>query len=198
MKKALVVDDTKAHRLLISKCLESENYLVEVAGKGKKAMELLEKNTYDIIFLDIKMPFMSGTSVLQWLRGKGISTPVVIVTAYATVKNALDCTNLGVVSYLQKPFTLQKYKRLMEDLALKGEETKGQKIHNQEKVQSNLENAISMFNEGKFNNALECLKNLLAIEPENAEIYFWLSKTYLALENEEHAEKFFKAYQIFK
>lgn len=215
MKSALVIDDTKAHRLLISRCLENENFQVETAAKGKEAVDLLVENTYDIIFLDIKMPFMSGTSVLEWMRKNDILTPVVIVTAYATVKNALDCTRLGAISYVQKPLTQQKLKKLMQELEEKYEvyKRKSENIHiNKDKVNSSasqkgknnealhfdIQRVIGLFNKAKYKEALEYLKELLARDPSNAEIYLWLSKSYSALGNAEYADKFSKTYQIFK
>lgn len=61
LKKALVIDDTKSSRILLAKCLGNEGYAVTTAGSGKQALGLLQTEKFQIIFLDIKMPFMSGT-----------------------------------------------------------------------------------------------------------------------------------------
>src|SRR5471030_2230356 len=107
MKKVLVVDDTKNIRMLLTTCLELKDYKVLTAEDGKSAIDIVkaEKNSIDIIFLDIRMPEMNGTEVLKIIRGLGVKCPVIIMTAYATVKNAVDCTKLGAVAYLQKPFS---------------------------------------------------------------------------------------------
>ena len=105
MKKVLIVDDTKNIRMLLSKCLELEGFEVDTAADGLEAVRMLSKNDYDLAFLDIKLPEISGTEVLKRIRGIGVDVPVIIITAYATVKNAVDCTKLGSVAYLQKPFT---------------------------------------------------------------------------------------------
>ena len=101
MKKVLVIDDTKNIRMLLTTCLELKGYKVLTADSGKSAIDILkeEKQSIDIIFLDIRMPEMSGTEVLKIIRDMGFNCPVIIMTAFATVKNAVDCTKLGAAAY---------------------------------------------------------------------------------------------------
>ena len=103
LKRVLVVDDTKNIRLLLTKCLELEGYEVETASNGQEGYEKICGGAYNLVFLDIKLPELSGTEVLRRIRAQGIPTPVIIITAYPTVKNAVECTQLGSIAYLQKP-----------------------------------------------------------------------------------------------
>lgn len=121
MERVLVVDDTKNIRTLLSKCLELEGYSVETASDGKDAIRRILTEPFDLIFLDIKMPQFSGTEVLKQIRECGVDTPVVIITAYATIKNAVECTKLGAVAYLQKPFTAEKVKNTLKEILKEGE-----------------------------------------------------------------------------
>ncbi|MGL5354095.1 MAG: response regulator [Clostridium sp.] len=105
MKTVLIVDDTKNIRLLLSKCLELENYTVHAATNATEALELVSLHTFDVAFIDIKMPNISGTALLELLRAKGFTFPVIIMTAFGTIKNAVTTTQLGAKAYLQKPFT---------------------------------------------------------------------------------------------
>ena len=114
MKKVLVVDDTKNIRMILTKCLELEGYEVMTASDGKQALEMFKSYTFDLAFLDIKLPEIRGTEVLKRIREQGITTPVIIITAYATVKNAVDCTNLGAVAYVQKPFSADKIRTILK------------------------------------------------------------------------------------
>ncbi len=125
MKRALIADDTKNIRLLLSRCLEHEGYQVATAQNGPQALEMAQSTPYDLIMLDIKMPEMSGTEVLRRLRQQHIDTPVVVMTAYGAIKNAVETTNLGALCYLQKPFTADKIKKVLEELQqeLAGDET---------------------------------------------------------------------------
>lgn len=197
MKKALVVDDTKSSRILLTKCLEHEGYLVTTAGKGKQALELLRTDHYNIVFLDVKMPFMSGTEVYKWMKQNGIQTPVVITTAYATVKNAVECTQMGAVAYLQKPFTVEKFKELLSEIEQRifYEDWKGFSDINE---QSDLQKAKKELECGNTEAALIHLKQALSIDPVNSEIYLLLSKVYSLIGNEEYTGKFMKAYEAFK
>lgn len=92
MKKVLVVDDAKNIRMLLTKCLELEGYQVKTATNGKDALVLFSSERFDLAFLDIKLPELSGTEVLRRIRAQGNDTPVIVITAYPTVKNAVECT----------------------------------------------------------------------------------------------------------
>jgi two-component system OmpR family response regulator len=116
MQKILIVDDTKNIRLLLQTCLEAAGYQVQTAENGELALRLLQTATFALIFLDIKLPELSGTEVLRRMRGQGVKTPVIIMTAFATVKNAVECTKLGAVTYLQKPFTADKVRRIVAEV----------------------------------------------------------------------------------
>lgn len=127
MERVLVVDDTKNIRTLLSKCLELEGYEVETASDGKEAIGKIMGTPFDLIFLDIKMPQFSGTEVLKKIRENGINTPVIIITAYATIKNAVECTKMGAVAYLQKPFTAEKVKNTLKEIKEEGVMVYGRK-----------------------------------------------------------------------
>lgn len=116
MKRVLVVDDTKNIRLLLTKCLEMEDCTVTAAENGQEALSILQKKSFDLAFLDVRMPEISGTEVLRKMRDNGITTPVIMMTAFGTVKNAVECTQLGAVAYLQKPFTANKVHQVMQTL----------------------------------------------------------------------------------
>ena len=118
MKRALVVDDTKNIRILLEKTLELEGFTVETASTGSEALDKLRSQEYDLVFLDIKLPEVSGTEVLRKIRSEGNNTPVIIITAYPTVKNAVDCIQLGAITYLQKPFTADRLKNTLKQFNL--------------------------------------------------------------------------------
>lgn len=192
MKKILVVDDTKNIRMLLTKCLEHEGYQVETASDGQEALDMFRKNKYNLAFLDIKMSKLSGTEVLKSIREIGIDTPVIIITAYATVKNAVECTRLGAVTYIQKPFTADKIRAVLSELMgrLKDDSEAQQR-------ESHLKVAKQSIEAGAFEEALVVLKGIIAEEIDNPECYFLLSKAYEGMGNRQKADKFYKAYLIF-
>lgn len=192
MKRILVIDDTKNIRMLLTKCLEHEGYQVETASDGQEALDMFRKSRYDLAFLDIKMSKLSGTEVLKSIREMGIETPVIIITAYATVKNAVECTRLGAVTYLQKPFTAEKIRAVLSELMNRNEENVLP-----EKTEMLLEQSRELINTGDYTDAIEVLKAIIAKEIDNSEVYFLISKAYQGMGNKENAEKFYKAYLIF-
>ncbi|WP_076719168.1 response regulator [Clostridium pasteurianum] len=119
MKNVLIVDDTKANRIFITECFHGEGYEAKAVGSGKEAMKLLLKETYRFVVLDVKMPFISGTQLLKWIKENNIDTKVIMITAYATVKNALECINNGAIDYIQKPFTTNRFKKFIGDIEKK-------------------------------------------------------------------------------
>lgn len=192
MKRILVIDDTKNIRMLLTKCLEHEGYQVETASDGLEALDMLSKDKYDLTFLDIKMSKLSGTEVLKSIREMGIDTPVIIITAYATVKNAVECTKLGAVTYLQKPFTAEKIRTVLSELMHRNEDSVlfG-------RTGNILEQSRELISKGAFTEALGMLKEILAKEIDNPEVYFLISKAYQGMGNRKNSERFYKTYLIF-
>jgi len=186
MKHVLVVDDTKNIRLLLTKCLELEGYTVKTANDGHEALEMFKSEVFDLAFLDIKMPQVSGTEVLKRIRELGINTPVIIITAYATVKNAVECTQMGAVAYIQKPFTADKVRSILNDFI-------GTSNTNTLEVEIlKIEAAIEMH---YYTNAIELLKKTISIDPTNSNLYLLYSKAYLGMNNDIMAEKFYSIYK---
>lgn len=182
MIQVLVVDDTKNIRALLTKCLEHEGYDVKTAVDGKTALEIISKERFDLIFLDIRMPEISGTEVLRRIRETGINTPVVIITAFGTVKNAVDCTQLGAVAYLLKPFTENKIKMVLEEmLHIKSDK-------------SSLDNILNLANQkmkiGHFQEAELLLKNSIPAYSLEPDIYILLSKVCDSLKKNEESKKY--------
>jgi two-component system, OmpR family, response regulator len=190
MKKALIVDDTKNIRILLTTCLELNGYDVTTANNGQQALEEFNKDKFDLAFLDIKMPELSGTEVLRKIRESGINTPVIIMTAFATVKNAVECTKLGAVTYLQKPFTADKVKMVLKEIY----EGKVEDVD----INDCIKRSKEMLNSGMIDESYELLKKGLSIEPANSEIYFLIGKVYEKREDAEQARKFYAASKQFQ
>jgi DNA-binding response OmpR family regulator len=81
-KHVLVIDDDEAVRASFVQALEDTEYPVDTIELGEKGLEMVHKTEYGLIFLDLKMPGMSGVETLRELRRMGIDTPVYIVTAF--------------------------------------------------------------------------------------------------------------------
>jgi len=198
MKKVLVVDDTKNIRMLLTTCLELKGYKVLTAESGKSAINIVkeEKHSIDIIFLDIRMPEMNGTEVLKIIREMGVKCPVIIMTAYATVKNAVDCTKLGAVVYLQKPFTPDRVSSILEEILTSSESLDEDSMYLEEETILILKSK-RLIEDGKFEEAFNTLKTLLAINPYNKEIYHLISEVNKNMKKFNHAKLFKNIYELF-
>lgn len=116
-KKILIVDDEESVRWVIGKCLEKADYKVDYGVSGSHALERVSSEYFSLIILDITMPDISGLEVLHEIRTRGIETPVIIITAQNTVKNAIDAMKEGAFDYIAKPFDLDEV-RLTVDRAI--------------------------------------------------------------------------------
>ncbi len=102
----LVVDDEDALRTVLSNELSNEGYLVKSAGDGDEAVSELQKEGYDLILLDIKMPRMNGFEVLKFIKEHHPKSKVVMLTGFADLKNAIESKKLGADDFVSKPYDL--------------------------------------------------------------------------------------------
>ena len=102
--KILVVDDELNMRKTLSGILLQQGYDVKVCGDGKKAIEVLGVEQFNLIITDIKMPHMDGMVMLSALREKNNEIPVIIITGHATVDSAINAVKLGAYDYIRKPY----------------------------------------------------------------------------------------------
>lgn len=118
MKKVLIVDDEKNHRLMMKLHLTDEGYDCIEATDGLVAYNEIIENKPDIILLDITMDIMDGFALLKKIRLENINTPVVIVTAHTDVKTAVSAMKLGATDFVTKPVDIkaliQTVKKLLE------------------------------------------------------------------------------------
>ncbi|MCK5125385.1 MAG: sigma-54-dependent Fis family transcriptional regulator [candidate division Zixibacteria bacterium] len=108
MSRILVIDDEPKMTMLISASLEDAGHSVTTAGTGKEAMTLLKKNSYDLVVSDIRLPAPDGMEILSWLSKNVPETMVIMMTAFAEVKNAVEAMKMGASDYLIKPFPLEE------------------------------------------------------------------------------------------
>ena len=110
MSRILVVDDEESMRQLLEIALRKEGYRLTLAESGKKATEIFDKSSYDLVISDIKMPDMSGVEVLRHIKETDPTVPVIMITAYASAETAVEALRLGAYDYLTKPFKLEELK----------------------------------------------------------------------------------------
>jgi two-component system, NtrC family, response regulator AtoC len=113
-KRVLVADDEKNMRWVLSQALTAEGYEVIEASDGKSTLEAINEQAPDLMLLDHKMPAPDGMEVLRRIRGKGLSFPVIMLTAHGNVATAVEAIKAGATEYLTKPFDLEELKLAVE------------------------------------------------------------------------------------
>lgn len=105
----LVVDDSTTNVVLLEAILDEKGYKIETALNAKEAYTLIDKNTPDLILLDLLMPKISGFDFLKEIRKneKTKDTPVIVVSALTDEENIEKIMNMGAVDFVKKPIDLQ-------------------------------------------------------------------------------------------
>lgn len=110
MENILIIDDEKSLLDLLSVVFKKEGYGVRTALSASQAYEIFDKEDLDLIVTDIKMPETDGMDVLRYLREKHPDVPVVMITAYGSVNQAVEALKIGALDYVVKPFDVEELK----------------------------------------------------------------------------------------
>src|SRR5574337_532323 len=104
----LVVDDEKGQREILKTILESEGFDVGVASGAQEALSAIQKNNFDLVFSDLKMPGVDGHELLKQINREKPSISIVIVTAHGSIDSAVEAIRHGAFDYLTKPLDREK------------------------------------------------------------------------------------------
>lgn len=124
----LLVEDGKANQVVIMSMLENAGYKVELAEDGLQAIESVKRKFYDLILMDISMPYMDGieaASLIRGMAGEIAKIPIIAITAYTTVIDRQRCFESGMNDYLTKPINkktlIKTVKKWLADKELQDE-----------------------------------------------------------------------------
>ncbi|HEX6775099.1 MAG TPA: sigma-54 dependent transcriptional regulator, partial [Methylomirabilota bacterium] len=106
--RVLIVDDEKSMRDLLSITLEKEGYDVSSATGGETAIEMLHRDSVDVVITDLRMPKVDGLQVLRAAKEISPDTTVIMITAVASTESAVEAMKLGAYDYITKPFKLDE------------------------------------------------------------------------------------------
>ncbi|MFZ3115490.1 MAG: sigma-54 dependent transcriptional regulator [Syntrophales bacterium] len=106
MKQILIADDDLSMRQALAESLESCGFEVETAENGADALQKFQKGKFEVVVTDMRMPKMTGMDVLRGIKEISPQTPVILITAYGTVKTAVEAMKEGAAEFIMKPFSL--------------------------------------------------------------------------------------------
>ncbi len=113
--KLLIVDDEETFLESIAQRLELRDFEVTKATNGVDAIKTAKQQKYDLALLDLKMPGMDGKEVLEILKKEHKFIEVIMLTGHGSLEPAVECTKLGAIGYLPKPYEFEKLIEILKD-----------------------------------------------------------------------------------
>jgi len=114
MNTVLIVDDEKNYLVVLEDLLTEEGYEVLTASSGREALELIREVPIQTVLTDIKMPEMNGVELMEEIRNLDSGLPIILMTAYAEVNQAVEAMKKGALDHIQKPFDNDEIKRAVQ------------------------------------------------------------------------------------
>jgi two-component system response regulator PilR (NtrC family) len=113
--KILVADDEQSMREFLDIMLKKEGYKVSLASNGEEVVKLIEKDIFDLVLMDIRMPRLDGISALKKIKATSPETIVIMITAYASADTAIKAMKEGAYDYITKPFKVDEIKLVINN-----------------------------------------------------------------------------------
>ncbi|MDA8414879.1 MAG: sigma-54 dependent transcriptional regulator [Desulfobacteraceae bacterium] len=159
LTRILVADDEESMRWVLSKALKRKGFSVDLASDGRQALSMIQDGSYDLAILDIKMPGITGLDLLDKIREQKKDLLVVIMTAEASMKNAVEAMKRGAYDYITKPFDLDVIDAIIEKVG-RAREVAGQ---------------VSMLKQ-ELKERYQVEKNIIGNSPVMREVYKTIGK----------------------
>lgn len=139
--KILLVEDEFIAQIIGQNIIEKAGYNLDIVNSTNHALNMLKKNTYDLIFMDLGLPGVSGLEFTKEIINKfKLTTPIVAITAFNSDSKKEECIKNGFFEFIEKPFTEQQLKKVIEKIPFKRQQqviTSEVKIIDNNKVKNN-------------------------------------------------------------
>ncbi|HOO57479.1 MAG TPA: sigma-54 dependent transcriptional regulator [bacterium] len=111
--RILVVDDKQSIVEILETVLREDGYAVSSAFRGEEAIKKLEEESYELLLCDIRLPDIDGMKILEYAVSREEGPAVIMITAYGSIENAIECMKLGADDYITKPFNLDELRAVV-------------------------------------------------------------------------------------
>ena len=159
MRKILVVDDEPNIRKMLMRVLSSEGFTVKEAVNGLEALKKIEEENYSLVLLDLKVPGLNGIETLEKIREYDKDLPVIMMSAYGSIPEAVEAMKKGAIDYLIKPFDIEELKIIVER-AIQQYELKVENIYYREEEEKRFNFEEIIGKSKAINGVLEMIKNV--------------------------------------
>jgi two-component system nitrogen regulation response regulator NtrX len=136
MKSVLIIDDEKNIRETLKDVLEDEGYTIFTAENGKHGLDVLDVHAVDVVLLDLWLPEMGGMEVLEKIKKRNETVPVVIISGHGTIDTAVKATKGGAFDFLEKPLSIERVLTVI-DHAIKMNRLKQENLVLRQRSQNN-------------------------------------------------------------
>ena len=159
MRKILVVDDEQNIRRMLTRVLSPEGFIVKEADNGLEALKRLQEESYSLVLLDLKMPGLNGIETLKKIRENDLNLPVIMMSAYGSIPEAVEAMKLGALDYLIKPFDIEELKIIIKR-AIKQYELNVENIYYREEEEKRFNFDEIIGKSRSISKVLEMVKNV--------------------------------------
>ena len=182
MERILIVDDDITFALMLRTWLAKRGFDVESVGSVAAARTALAKGSYSLVLSDMRLPDEDGIALLQWMSGEGIAAPVIVMTSYAEIQNAVRSMKLGARDYVAKPVNpdelLKKIREALEASAasesfeLAERSARGERTEKAEKGVRGTRDSVEPLNyiEGRSDAARQLYEYVRLVAPTNMSV----------------------------
>ena len=153
--RILVVDDEESSRETLGELLTIHKFQVKTVGTAREVLDILEQDSFDLIISDLVMPKMDGITLTKNIKSMGIETPVIVITAFATIEHAVESMKAGAFDFITKPFNYDQINLIIKKAL---ENKRLQKLAMEReyyKKLSTCDELTELFNYRYFNETLE-------------------------------------------
>ena len=159
MRKILVIDDEQNIRKMLTRVLSPEGFIVKEADNGLEALKRLQEENYSLVLLDLKMPGLNGIETLKKIRENDLNLPVIMMSAYGSIPEAVEAMKLGALDYLTKPFDIEELK-IITNRAIKQYELEVENIYYREEEEKRFNFDEIIGKSSSINKVLEMVKSV--------------------------------------
>jgi two-component system response regulator HydG len=168
-ERILVVDDEQSHRAMLKAVLTKEGYDISEADDGISAVRAVESESFDLILMDIRMTDMDGIEAMGEIKKMSPSIPIIMMTAYASIKTAVEALKSGAYDYLTKPLDIDELKILIKK-ALEHYRLQEENVFLKERLADRFDFSRII---GKSRRMKDLFENLSLIAPSDATILIY-------------------------
>jgi len=159
LRKILVIDDEQNIRKMLTRVLSPEGFIVKEANNGLEALKRLQEENYSLVLLDLKMPGLNGIETLKEIRENDLNLPVIMMSAYGSIPEAVEAMKLGALDYLIKPFDIEELKIII-NRAIKQYELEVENIYYREEEEKRFNFDEIIGKSSSINKVLEMVKSV--------------------------------------